>query len=108
MLEQGGSIDRPGQSPAASDSDDEILHITAAEYLGDYRVWLRFSDGTCGEADLGDRLYGPVFEPLRNKALFSQVTFNPEADTIVWPNGADLRRNCFMTWSDTTFQCPSS
>lgn len=67
-----------------------MLHVTAAKYLGDYRVWLAFNDGTEGEADLSDRLHGQVFEPLRDKSLFSQVAFDPEADTIVWPNGADM------------------
>ena len=67
-----------------------MLHVTAAKYLGDYRVWLSFNDGAEGEADLSNRLHGPMFEQLRDKALFGQVAFDPEADTIVWPNGADL------------------
>lgn len=67
-----------------------MLHVTDARYLGEYRVWLAFSDGTAGEADLSPALYGEVFEPLKDLALFSQVRFDPEADTIVWPNGADL------------------
>lgn len=67
-----------------------MLHVTAARYLGDFRVWLAFDDGTQGEVDLFCRLNGPAFEPLRDKKLFSQVAFDPDADTIVWPNGADL------------------
>ena len=67
-----------------------MLHVTAAKYLGDYRVWLAFDNGAEGEVDLYERLHGPMFEPLRDKTLFSQVAFDPEADTIVWPNGADL------------------
>jgi hypothetical protein len=67
-----------------------MLWVTDARYLGDYRVWLAFNDGTSGEANLSDRLHGTMFEPLRDKAIFSQVRFDPDADTIVWPNGADL------------------
>jgi malonyl CoA-acyl carrier protein transacylase len=67
-----------------------MLHVTAAEYLGGYRVWVAFDDGASGDVDLSGRFHGPVFEPLRDVALFSQVRFDPEADTIVWPNGADL------------------
>jgi hypothetical protein len=67
-----------------------MLWVTDAKYLGDYRVWLAFNDGTSGEANLSDRLHGPMFEPLRDKAIFCQVRFDPDADTIVWPNGADL------------------
>jgi len=67
-----------------------MLWVTDAKYLGDYRVWLAFSDGTAGEANLIERLHGHMFEPLRDKAMFAQVKFDAEADTIVWPNGADL------------------
>jgi hypothetical protein len=67
-----------------------MLHVTAAKYVGGYRVWLSFSDGTSGEADLASSLTGPVFDPLKDQNLFSQVAFDPEARTIVWPNGADL------------------
>jgi hypothetical protein len=67
-----------------------MLLVTDARYLGDYRVWVMFSDGTSGEVDLSSRLHGPVFEPLKDLALFSKVRFDAEADTIVWPNGADL------------------
>jgi hypothetical protein len=43
-----------------------------------------------GEIDLEKELWGPVFEPLKDVAEFAKVRFDPEADTIVWPNGADL------------------
>jgi len=35
-------------------------------------------------------LHGPVFEPLRDRALFRQVSIHPDFDTLVWPTGADL------------------
>jgi hypothetical protein len=86
---QGCSVTYPAQLQSNA-YDAEILHVTAAKYLDDYRVWLSFSDGTSGEADLSSALWGPMFEPLKDKAVFSQVKFDPEMDTIVWPNGADL------------------
>jgi hypothetical protein len=64
--------------------------VVEARHSGDYRVWLRFDDGLSGEIDLGSELWGPVFEPLKDVAEFAKVRFDPEADTIVWPNGADL------------------
>jgi uncharacterized protein DUF2442 len=91
ILRQGHRVTRQKESADRSDYDDDcILHVTAAKYLGGYRVWIEFSDGTSGEADLSASLRGPVFEPLKDIALFGQVKFNPEMDTIVWPNGADL------------------
>lgn len=67
-----------------------MLHVTEAKYVGDYRVWFAFNDGTSGEADLSSALWGPIFEPLRDLERFRELAFDPEADTIVWPNGADL------------------
>ena len=54
-------------------------------------VRLRFEDGAAAEVDLGYLLdYGGVFEPLRDDAFFRQLRADPEAGTIVWPNGADV------------------
>jgi hypothetical protein len=90
MIEQGGIVDRQVSPPPSHVTDDAILFVTAAKYLGDYRVWLQFSDGSSGEADLLTALRGPMFELLKDKAVFSQVRLDPEMDTIAWPNGADL------------------
>jgi hypothetical protein len=39
--------------------------------------------------ELKDRLFGPVFEPLRDAKLFAQVTID-DFGAIAWPGGADL------------------
>lgn len=65
-----------------------FLHVLEARYLGDYRVWLRFNDGTSGEVDLSGELEGPVFGPLRDVELFKRFTINRH--TLTWDNGADL------------------
>jgi len=31
-----------------------------------------------------------VFEPLRDSAYFARLKADPEAGTVVWPNGADI------------------
>jgi hypothetical protein len=33
---------------------------------------------------------GESFEPLRDPTYFATVKVDPEAATVVWPNGADL------------------
>jgi hypothetical protein len=53
-------------------------------------IWRRFRDDTAGEIDLESQLYGPVFEPLRDRATFSQFQIHPEFHTLTWPNGADF------------------
>ena len=53
------------------------------------RLQITFDDGTEGSVCLRDRLFGPVFEPLQDPALFDQV-FVDEFGAVCWPNGADL------------------
>lgn len=65
-------------------------HVLEARYVRDYVVWLRFRDGTAGEIDLWPELYGHVFEPLREQAVFRAFTVDPDFHTLVWPNGADF------------------
>ena len=67
-----------------------FLHITCVTYLEDYKLRLEFNDGTVKDLDLKDELYGQVFEPLKDPALFKQVHVNSDTNTIEWPNGADL------------------
>lgn len=64
--------------------------LTEAKYRGEYRVWLKFTDGTEGEVDLKSELWGEMFEPLKDKDLFAKLYVHKELDTIVWPNGADF------------------
>ena len=64
--------------------------LQEAEYRGDYRIWLKFEDGTEGEVDLEKELWGEVFQSLKDKSRFSEFCLNEEFGTIVWPNGADL------------------
>ncbi len=67
--------------------DYEILE---ARYVRNHVVWLRFRDGTAGEIDLGPEMWGPMFEPLKDPAVFRTFSIHPEFRTLVWPNGADL------------------
>lgn len=63
--------------------------VVSACPLVDHRLAVRFDDGTEGEIDLKDRLFGPEFEPLRDPELFFQI-FIDDFGAIAWPNGADL------------------
>lgn len=67
-----------------------IPKVVEVRSLDGYRLWLRFQDGVSGIVDLSAELWGPVFEPLKNEALFAQASVHPELDTVTWPNGADL------------------
>jgi hypothetical protein len=65
-----------------------ILHVEEVKYIDGYRLWLRFNDGAEGVVELEPELYGEVFAPLRDPALFQQ--FFLTSRTIEWPNGADF------------------
>ncbi len=67
-----------------------IPRIVDARYVEQYTIWLKFSDGSDGEVDLKNQLWGPVFEPLKDLATFRKFRVHPELHTIVWDNGADF------------------
>jgi len=66
--------------------------VVEARYVSGYMVWLRFKDGTAGEIDIWPVIArdGPVFRPLNDIEFFKQFYIDPECETLVWPNGADL------------------
>jgi hypothetical protein len=65
---------------------NQVARVTP---LPDHRLDIGFQDGVYGTIDLSDRLFGEMFEPLRNESMFRQV-FIDEFGAICWPNGADL------------------
>ena len=67
-----------------------MLHVRYAKYVDGYKLWVSFDDGTAGEVDLENKLFGAIFEPLKEKSFFSKVAVDPQLETVVWPNGADL------------------
>ena len=64
--------------------------VIEAHYVSDYVIWLKFSDGVEGEVELEDELWGPVFEPLKDKEEFKKFRVHPDLHTIMWENGADF------------------
>jgi hypothetical protein len=66
--------------------------VTEVKYIKDYIVGLTFSNGVQSELDLKDKVSGRggVLAELGNIEFFRQVTVDPEAGTLVWPNGVDF------------------
>ncbi|CAA7613346.1 DUF2442 domain-containing protein [Magnetospirillum sp. UT-4] len=68
--------------------DRDVVDVTRT---GEYRLRLKFQDGTVGELDFAGFLsFSGVFAPLKDPAEFAKVRVDPELGTVVWPNGADL------------------
>jgi hypothetical protein len=66
--------------------------VTTVRHIKDYCLELSFADGTTGQIDFKHRIVGRggVFQPLEDAEFFTQVRVEPEAGTIVWPNGVDF------------------
>ena len=69
---------------------EPLLDVTAVVVVGDFRLRLTIEDGTVGDVDFSARQWRGVLEPLSDPAYFARVRVDPEAGTIVWPNGVDL------------------
>lgn len=68
-----------------------FVDVTGVRVLGGYLLELTWADGAVAAIDVEPYLHGPVFAPLRDDpAVFAAVTVDPEAGTVVWPNGADI------------------
>jgi hypothetical protein len=69
-----------------------LPRVSAVKHLKDYELELAFTDGTVSTLDFRNRVTrrGGVFAPFESIDFFKQVSVDPEAGTIVWPNGVDL------------------
>jgi hypothetical protein len=77
-------------------------YVCSAEYLDGYRVLVEFEDGIRKVIDLEQYLDGPIFEPLKAPAYFRRVSYNPDIETIVWPNDADFSPDFLYEIGQTT------
>ena len=69
-----------------------IPRVVSVKPLPGYTVELEFTDGVRAPVDLSQWIvgHGGVFAPLHDEQFFRQVAVDPEAGTIVWPNGVDF------------------
>ena len=65
-----------------------LPRVTAVHVQPPYTLALTFADGAHGSINLEPELYGEVFLPLRDPAVFAKVYI--EGPTVAWPNGADF------------------
>ena len=68
-----------------------MIWVTEAHTLPEYRLHVRFSNGTEGEVDLGKFIASdqrPIVKELCDPAVFAAIRV--EMDTVVWANGFDL------------------
>ena len=73
-----------------------ILHTVSVKKLENYQLYLTFNNGISGKVDLTDELWGEVFEPLKELALFQTAHQDEVMQTVSWANGADLAPEFLM------------
>jgi len=64
--------------------------VKNVSYTTGYKLLITFEDGTVRLVDLEKHLNGDIFEPLKEVNYFKRVRVEPDLDTIVWDNGADI------------------
>lgn len=64
-----------------------IKGVTA---LDGYVIRVLFADGQVRDVDMEPVLGGPIFQPLKDRGIFTAVVVSEFGDTVVWPSGADL------------------
>ncbi len=65
--------------------------IAEVRPMPDYRLWVRFNDGTQGTVSMSGLIHSPsagVFTVLRDEEIFSQVSLSYGA--VTWPGELDL------------------
>jgi hypothetical protein len=71
-------------------SESYLPVVTGVAVVGDHVLRLLFSDGTAGDVDFSAEQWTGVLAPLNDPAYFAEVTVDPEAGTIAWPDGIDF------------------
>jgi hypothetical protein len=72
------------------EQEQNVKEATSVEVLRPYIIAVTFNDGTRREVDIEPLLWGEVFAPLRDPALFAQAEVDPIFGSVFWPTGADL------------------
>lgn len=78
----------------------EIHRVTSFQRLKDFVLRVEFDDGTHQVIDFQPVLGGELLGPLSDPRVFDQVRLDPEARTLVWPNGADFDPAMLHDWPE--------
>ncbi|MEM8894765.1 MAG: DUF2442 domain-containing protein, partial [Bacteroidota bacterium] len=82
------STAKQDQAPRLMKNDPLLIQVKTAKHITDYKIELTLSNGLTGVVNLGDEIWGEVFEPLKNVNYFK--TFEKDRWTIGWDCGADF------------------
>jgi Protein of unknown function (DUF2442) len=75
-----------------------IYRVVGFEIVGPYTLRVRFDDHTVQTIDFRPVLFGEIYGPLDDLAVFNRVRIDSEVHTLVWPNGADFDPATLHDW----------
>ena len=78
----------------------ELHRVTSFERIAAFVLRVEFEDCTHQVIDFRPVLAGELYGPLSDPRLFDQVRLDPEAHTLVWPNGADFDPAMLHDWPE--------
>ena len=84
-----------------------IHRVTSCHVVEPFTLAVWFTDGTEQRIDFRPVLRGSLFGPLQDPAVFNQVALDPEAGTLVWPNGADFDPATLHDWPQVSEELAS-
>lgn len=77
-----------------------LYRVTRFEILHDYVLRVYFDDGSDQVINFEPVLHGEVWGPLGKLEFFNQVSIDPIAHTLTWPNGADFDPETLRHWGE--------
>lgn len=78
----------------------KLYKVIDYRILERYTIWVKFDDASEQIINLEPVLYGEMWGALRDLTFFNQVTIDPIARTLCWPNGADFDAETLRNWPD--------
>jgi hypothetical protein len=76
----------------------KLYKVIDYRVLEAYTIWVKFDDASEQIINLEPVLYGEMWGALREPTVFNQVTIDPIARTLSWPNGADFDAETLRNW----------
>jgi hypothetical protein len=78
----------------------EIHRVARFEKVAPFTLRVEFDDGSAQVIDFRPVLRGDLYGPLQDPSVFDLVQLDPEAHTLVWPNGADFDPAMLHNWPE--------
>ena len=75
-----------------------LCRVHAFKIVAPWTISVEFDDASRQVIDFKPVLKGELYGPLRDPALFNQVSIDADARTLVWPNGADFDPATLHDW----------